>query len=83
MSVKRYTKEHEWVSQDNNIGTIGITNHAQESLGDIVFRDVSYCDDVAIPVVGSASGIVSRTCDVAMYVVINFRCCNMLLFKLQ
>ena len=33
----RYTKEHEWVSIDNNIATIGITDHAQGQLGDIVF----------------------------------------------
>src|SRR5689334_7666989 len=34
---RKYTKEHEWISAD---GTIGITNHAQESLGDIVFVDL-------------------------------------------
>ena len=36
----RYTKEHEWVRVDGNIGTIGITNHAQEELGDIVYVDL-------------------------------------------
>ena len=36
----RYTKEHEWVSVDNNIATIGITDHAQEQLGDIVFVEL-------------------------------------------
>jgi glycine cleavage system H protein len=34
---RRYTKEHEWITSD---GTIGITNYAQESLGDIVFVDL-------------------------------------------
>jgi glycine cleavage system H protein len=36
----RYTKEHEWVKVDADSGTIGITNYAQESLGDIVFVEL-------------------------------------------
>jgi glycine cleavage system H protein len=36
----RYTREHEWVKVDGDTGTIGITNHAQESLGDIVFVEL-------------------------------------------
>ena len=36
----RYTKEHEWVKVEGDTGTIGITNHAQESLGDIVFVEL-------------------------------------------
>jgi glycine cleavage system H protein len=36
----RYTKEHEWIKADGKSGTIGITNHAQESLGDIVFVEL-------------------------------------------
>jgi len=40
MSEKKYTKEHEWVEVDGDTATIGITNHAQESLGDIVFIDL-------------------------------------------
>jgi glycine cleavage system H protein len=36
----RYTKEHEWIKVDGNIGTIGITDYAQNSLGDIVFVDL-------------------------------------------
>ncbi len=35
-----YTKEHEWVRVDENIGTIGITDHAQKELGDIVFVEL-------------------------------------------
>src|ERR1700721_3769537 len=35
----RYTKEHEWISVDGGIGTIGITDYAQNSLGDIVYVD--------------------------------------------
>ncbi|MGQ9819497.1 MAG: glycine cleavage system protein GcvH [Candidatus Kapaibacteriales bacterium] len=37
----KYTKDHEWVSLDGNIATIGITDHAQIELGDIVFVDIS------------------------------------------
>ena len=40
MSEKKYTKEHEWVKVDGDTATVGITNHAQESLGDIVFIDL-------------------------------------------
>ena len=36
----RYTKEHEWIKVDGKNATIGITNYAQESLGDIVFVEL-------------------------------------------
>lgn len=36
----RYTKEHEWVSVDGDLGTVGITDHAQSELGDIVYVDL-------------------------------------------
>ena len=36
----RYTKEHEWVHLEDGIATIGITNHAQDELGDIVYVDL-------------------------------------------
>ena len=36
----RYTKEHEWVLVEGDTGTIGITHHAQEELGDIVYVDL-------------------------------------------
>jgi len=36
----RYTKEHEWVRAEGDIGTIGITDHAQNELGDIVYVDL-------------------------------------------
>lgn len=35
-----YTKEHEWVSVADGIGTVGITDHAQKELGDIVYVDL-------------------------------------------
>jgi glycine cleavage system H protein len=36
----RYTKEHEWVAAVGDAGTIGITDHAQQELGDIVYVDL-------------------------------------------
>src|SRR5580765_2021486 len=36
----KYTKEHEWIKADGKSATIGITHHAQESLGDIVFVEL-------------------------------------------
>ena len=35
-----FTKEHEWVSVEGDIATVGISDHAQEALGDIVFAEV-------------------------------------------
>ena len=35
-----FTKEHEWIRVDGDVATVGISNHAQEALGDIVFADV-------------------------------------------
>lgn len=40
MKDKKYSKDHEWVLIENNIATVGITDHAQESLGDIVFVEL-------------------------------------------
>ncbi len=37
----KYTNDHEWIKVDGNIGYIGITDHAQSELGDIVFVDVA------------------------------------------
>ena len=36
----RYTKEHEWVRMEGNVATIGITDHAQDSLGDVVYLEL-------------------------------------------
>ena len=35
-----FTKEHEWVRVEGDVATVGISNHAQEALGDIVFAEV-------------------------------------------
>jgi glycine cleavage system H protein len=36
----KYTKDHEWISVQGNIGTIGVTDYAQGELGDVVFIDI-------------------------------------------
>jgi glycine cleavage system H protein len=41
----RYTREHEWIALEGVIGTIGITDYAQASLGDIVYVDVPKVGD--------------------------------------
>jgi glycine cleavage system H protein len=40
MSDLRYTKEHEWVRLEGDLATIGISQHAQEQLGDLVFVEL-------------------------------------------
>lgn len=45
MSEKKYTKQHEWLSVDGDVGTVGISEHAQDQLGDVVF--------VELPAVGT------------------------------
>ena len=40
MSEKKFSKKHEWVSVEENVATVGITKHATEMLGDIVFVEV-------------------------------------------
>ena len=54
MSEKKYTKDHEWVSIENGIATVGISNHAQESLGDIVF--------IELPLVGKSFNVKDEIC---------------------
>ena len=40
MSEKKFSKKHEWISVEGDVGTVGITKHATELLGDIVFAEV-------------------------------------------
>src|SRR5437763_13755222 len=40
MTQVRFTKDHEWIKVDGNLGTVGITQYAQAQLGDIVFVEV-------------------------------------------
>ena len=55
MSEKKYSKDHEWILCKDDFATVGITNYAQESLGDIVFielpkigRLVNFGDQVGV-----------------------------------
>lgn len=50
----KYTADHEWLKIDGNIATVGITDHAQDALGDIVY--------VELPTVGKTFGIKSTVC---------------------
>jgi len=53
--MQRYTEDHEYLRLDGDVGAVGITNHAQEQLGDVVFVDlpeigstVSKGDEIAV-----------------------------------
>jgi glycine cleavage system H protein len=55
MSTTYYTEDHEWITVDGDVATVGITNHAQEQLGDVVFvelpdvgKEVSKGDEAAV-----------------------------------
>ena len=55
MSDHQYSEDHEWINIDGDVGTIGISNFAQEQLGDVVFVDlpqvgaeVSKGDEIAV-----------------------------------
>uniref|UniRef100_A0A2R9BI02 Glycine cleavage system H protein n=1 Tax=Pan paniscus TaxID=9597 RepID=A0A2R9BI02_PANPA len=49
LSVRKFTEKHEWVTTENGIGTVGISNFAQEALGDVV-----YC---SLPEFGALEGV--------------------------
>ena len=40
MSDVRYTKDHEWISVEGGVGTVGITDYAQQQLGDVVYVEL-------------------------------------------
>ncbi len=52
----KYTKDHEWVKVEGNIGTIGITDFAQGELGDIVYIDIA--PDIAGITIGESFGTI-------------------------
>ena len=54
MNHKKYTQDHEWVSLKKDIATVGISNHAQENLGDIVF--------IELPTIGKFVKIKEEIC---------------------
>lgn len=63
----KYTKEHEWVSIEGNIATIGITDHAQSELGEIVYVEVETVgEDVAKDEVFGTVEAVKTTSDLYM-----------------
>lgn len=43
----KYTEDHEWVRLEGNIATIGVTDHAQSELGDVVYIDIDEDGDVS------------------------------------
>lgn len=43
--AKRYTKAHEWISVENDVGTFGITDYAQKNLGDVVYIETPTVGD--------------------------------------
>ena len=45
MVTTYYSEEHEWITVDGNTGTVGITDFAQEQLGDIVFAEVTKANE--------------------------------------
>ncbi|WP_105565426.1 glycine cleavage system protein GcvH [Microbacterium halophytorum] len=59
LSALRYTSEHEWVLIDGDIATVGITDHAVEQLGDIVYVDMP-ADDATLAA-GHVMGEVEST----------------------
>ena len=40
MTIERFTRDHEWIRVDGGVATVGITEHAQDQLGDIVFVEL-------------------------------------------
>ena len=45
MAMTYYSEEHEWITIEGNTGTVGITDFAQEQLGDIVFAEVTKANE--------------------------------------
>ncbi|MTI09970.1 MULTISPECIES: glycine cleavage system protein GcvH [Curvivirga] len=56
MSTIRYSEDHEWVSVDNGVATIGITDFAQKALGDVVFVELPETGDTVSQ--GGETGVV-------------------------
>ena len=61
MSEKKFSKKHEWVSLEGDIATVGITQHATEMLGDIVFAEVPEAGKV-VEKEGQAAVVESTNC---------------------
>ena len=52
----KYSEEHEWVTANGDLATVGITNHAQAQLGDIVFVELPEIDSKVIA--GAEAGVI-------------------------
>ena len=48
MGNRNYTQDHEWIETDGDIGTVGITDFAQEQLGDVVFVELPEAGKIII-----------------------------------
>ena len=59
----KYTLDHEWIKVDGNIGTIGVTDHAQSELGDVVYIDIP--NDITEITKGSSFGTIEAVKTVA------------------
>ena len=59
MSEKKFSKQHEWISVEGDIATVGITKHASEMLGDVVFVELP--DKGKIIEKDSQAGVVEST----------------------
>jgi glycine cleavage system H protein len=59
----KYTNDHEWLRVEGNIGTVGITDHAQGELGDVVYIDIP--DDITFVKAGESFGTIEAVKTVA------------------
>lgn len=59
----KYTTDHEWIRVEGNIGTIGVTDHAQGELGDVVYLDIS--DSLSSVTAGASFGTIEAVKTVA------------------
>jgi glycine cleavage system H protein len=59
----KYTDDHEWIRVEGNIGTVGVTDHAQGELGDVVYVDIP--DDSAVVKMGETFGTIEAVKTVA------------------
>jgi glycine cleavage system H protein len=59
----KYTEDHEWIRIDGNTATIGVTDHAQSELGDVVYIDIA--DDIKEVKAGTSFGTIEAVKTVA------------------
>jgi glycine cleavage system H protein len=59
----KYTKDHEWIKVEGKKGTVGITDHAQGELGDVVYIDIA--DDITFVKAGESFGTIEAVKTVA------------------